>query len=264
MLWKGRRESGNVIDQRSLGGTGKAMGGGALLIGAFFVYLMGGNPLTYITQNIDTMQPRTQVSEAQDSEKKSFVGVVLADTEDVWTPAFENISQNYRAPRLVLFRGSVESACGMGSAASGPFYCPADEQIYIDLSFFDDMSSKFGAAGDFAEAYVIAHEVGHHVQKLLGLTRGGRESNAASVEVELQADCLAGVWAKQNDSAKQVLERGDIEEALGAAAAVGDDHLQKITQGHVVPDSFTHGTSAQRAAAFKQGFNGGDLQACVR
>lgn len=270
MLWRGRRESGNVIDQRSFG-AGK-MGGGALVIGAIIYYLMGGNPVTYVMQNIDNVQ-QAPVSGAQDSDRKSFAAVVLADTEDVWSSEFQSISKAYRVPKMVLFRGRVESACGSASSAVGPFYCPSDERVYLDLSFFDELSRKLGASGDFAQAYVIAHEVGHHVQNALGLEKesrqqqsrmDARERNQASVQVELQADCLAGVWAAQTEKTKNVIESGDIDEALNAAAAVGDDRLQQMSRGEVVPDSFTHGTSAQRRSAFQTGYSEGQLGACVR
>jgi len=182
----------------------------------------------------------------------------LADTEDVWRSLFEKEGRVYREPKLVLFRGQVESGCGHASRATGPFYCPQDQRVYLDMSFFDQLSGSLGARGDFADAYVIAHEVGHHVQTLLGL-----DKSEGSVHVELQADCLAGVWAKQTEASKRVIETGDIDEALGAAAAVGDDRLQKRSQGYVVPDSFTHGSSAQRVSAFKRGYAGGALSSCL-
>lgn len=240
MLWKGRRESSNVIDQRSFG-AGK-MSAGALILGAIVYFVMGGNPLVFLAQNVGAVGQQAPVS-AEDQDRKSFASVVLADTENVWTSAFQNASANYRVPKLVLFRGAVQSACGRGSTASGPFYCPADEKIYLDLSFFDELSNRLGAAGDFAAAYVIAHEVGHHIQTVLGLEKGDRGDNQASVKTELQADCLAGAWAKQTP--------------------VGDDRLQSRQGGQVVPDSFTHGYSAQRLAAFKNGFAGGELSSCI-
>jgi predicted metalloprotease len=268
MLWQGRRASGNVLDQRSLGGKGP-LGVGGLLIGAVVYYLMGGNPLDYVAQNTDTsrMSGSATSSARQGSpaeeEQKNFASVVLADTEDVWTEQFSRNSRTYQPPKMVLFRGRTKSGCGSASSQVGPFYCPTDQRVYLDLSFFDEMSSKLGARGDTAAAYVIAHEVGHHVQHLLGFDRISR-SNQASVSLELQADCLAGVWATQIEKSKSVMEEGDIEEALGAASAVGDDRLQSLGGGEVQPESFTHGSSAQRVAAFRQGYEGGSLSSCVR
>ncbi len=256
MRWRNQRQSTNVVDQRHLGG--KTIGAGGLIIGAIFYYLMGGNPLDYVAQNIGAGQ-QAPVSESADTEKKSFVAVVLASTEDVWTPMFQAASQTYREPQLVLFRGLVDSACGRASQATGPFYCPGDERLYLDLSFLDQLSESLGAQGDFAGAYVVAHEVGHHIQNILGLLQRG-----GSVQTELQADCLAGVWSKRAETSKDFIEEGDIDEAINAAAAVGDDRLQQRSQGHVVPDSFTHGSAEQRVAAFRQGYRGGDLSACVR
>lgn len=273
MLWRNRRESGNVVDRRGMGG--KAMGAGGLVIGAIIYALMGGNPLDYLAQNSGQLQrpsAGTHSGTQANEEQKKFVGVVLADTEDVWNKVFSESRLQYREPKLVLFTQGVQSACGRASSAVGPFYCPGDEQIYIDLGFFGQLSQSLGAGGDFAQAYVIAHEVGHHVQNLLGIERKVRQEqqglsrvgrNALSVQVELQADCFAGVWAKQTDRAKQVIESGDVQEAMNAAAAVGDDRLQKRSGGEVVPDSFTHGTSAQRASAFNLGFSNGDTQACI-
>ncbi len=252
MLWKNRRESGNVIDRRHIGT--KTLGGGGLIIGAIFVYLMGGNPLDFVVQNMGTAPQSGPVSESTDSDRKQFVSVVLASTEDFWTPTLQKSSKNYREPKLVLFRGIVDSACGRASKASGPFYCPGDEQLYMDLSFLDELSDTLGAQGDFAGAYVIAHEVGHHIQNVLGLLK-----SQDSVPTELQADCFAGVWSKHAEG----LEEGDIDEALNAAAAVGDDRLQKMAKGYVVPDSFTHGSSQQRVAAFKKGYSEGNPNACL-
>jgi uncharacterized protein len=204
-------------------------------------------------------------------EARRFVGRVLASTEDVWTAAFRENGRHYDPPRLVLFSNAVRSACGVAGAAVGPFYCPADRQIYIDLAFFRDMERKLGAPGDFAQAYVIAHEVGHHVQAELGIAQrvgelrsraGQREGNALSVRMELQADCFAGVWARRAHELRGILERGDIEEGLGAAAAVGDDRLQRRARGEVVPESFTHGSSAQRVRWFRTGLSAGDIRAC--
>lgn len=273
MLWKNRRESGNVEDQRRMGkGT---MGIGGLAIGAIVVYLMGGNPLQFLMQNAGQLQTSSGASEQviqQTEESKQFASVVLADTEDVWNEIFQKAGQKYEEPKMVLFSGSVQSACGRGSSAMGPFYCPGDHKVYLDLTFFDQLSGSLGAAGDFASAYVIAHEVGHHVQNISGLDnmfrklkQGGNETRANQVSVvqELQADCLAGVWANRTENEKKVIEAGDIEEAMNAASAVGDDRLQKRSQGEVVPDSFTHGTSAQRVQAFRQGYDSGQYETCV-
>ncbi len=206
-----------------------------------------------------------------DDEMKAFVSAVLADTEDAWNALFSAAGERYVEPHLVLYSGYARSACGLGQAAMGPFYCPADQRVYIDLSFYDELRSRFRAPGDFAQAYVIAHEIGHHVQNLLGVTEqvetrrrrlSDEEANALSVRVELQADCLAGVWAHHAHRLRNILEPGDIEEALGAAAAIGDDRLQRQSQGYVVPDSFTHGTSAQRARWFRVGLQGGELARC--
>ena len=274
MFWKNQRESGNVLDQRGIGG--KTLGIGGLVIGAIVYGLMGGNPLDYLLQNSD--QVRTQNSSSvsrsdpQGDEQRRFVSVVLGDTEDVWHAVFKENDRAYREPKLVLFTGAVSSACGRATSSVGPFYCPTDERVYLDLGFFNQLSHSLGARGDFAQAYVIAHEVGHHVQNLLGIERsfhealGGlnqREQNALSVRIELQADCLAGVWAKKTADTKKVIESGDIDEAVTAAAAVGDDRLQSATRGEVVPDSFTHGSSAQRVEAFRKGFGQGQLQTCL-
>jgi hypothetical protein len=202
---------------------------------------------------------------------RNFVAVVLAETEDVWKDTFQQAGKTYEEPKLVLFSDSVESACGIAGSAVGPFYCPGDHKVYLDLAFFEELHSRFGASGDFAQAYVIAHEVGHHVQTLLGISEkvhelqsraGKSESNKLSVMMELQADCLAGMWAHQADKSRHILEAGDIEEGLNAASAVGDDRIQKQTQGYVVPDGFTHGSSAQRVSWFKKGFEQGNINAC--
>lgn len=266
MLWKNRRASGNVIDRRGVGGPVSI---GGLILGAVVYYLMGGNPAEYVMQNAPQRQSQEEIR-AQDDTKK-FVSVVLADTEDVWNEIFRSSGSRYQEPRLVLFNGVVGSACGRASSAVGPFYCPQDQQLYLDLNFFEQLSQSLGASGDFASAYVVAHEVGHHVQNLLGVEekfraqqRGASEAerNKLSVKMELQADCLAGVWAKRTQAAKNVLEEGDLEEALNAASAVGDDRLQQRSRGEVVPDSFTHGSSAQRMNAFQAGFRNGDPQDC--
>jgi len=276
MLWRGRRQSSNVEDRRGVSGKGIAVGGGlGAVIIAVIMYLMGGDPSQALN-----MDPSSQTQQAApltpaEDEAGQFTAVVLADTEDIWTKLFSEMNRQYVAPRLVLFTQSTQSGCGFASQATGPFYCPGDSKVYIDLSFFNEMKQRFNAAGDFAQAYVIAHEVGHHVQHLLGITdkvdaQRGRisktEMNRLSVKLELQADFLAGVWAhyeamktdpQMNTS---VIESGDIEEALNAANAIGDDRLQQQSQGYVVPDAFTHGTSAQRIAWFKKGYQTGDMR----
>lgn len=269
MLWKNRRSSGNIVDRRGMGG---GLGIGGLVIAAIVYSLMGGNPMDYLSQNADNVQRQEARPSATNDEQKNFVGVVLADTEDVWNGIFPKFNSQYQEPKLVLFNNSVQSACGRASSAVGPFYCPADQQVYLDLSFFKQLSQSLGAQGDFATAYVIAHEVGHHVQHLMGIDAKMREKqewasdtdkNKLSVIHELQADCFAGVWAQQTQQTKKVLEEGDIEEALNAASAVGDDRLQQASKGEVVPDSFTHGTSEQRVQAFKVGFANGQAEACL-
>ena len=274
MLWKGRRESGNVEDQRRFSGKRIAFGGGAigiilLLINAF----MGGDTsqlLNQIGQEINSNQSANAPVNPEEDEMAKFVSVALADNEDVWNKLFSDAGLQYEEPKLVLFRDAIESGCGNASASSGPFYCPGDHKVYIDLSFFDELKNRFGSkGGDFAIAYVIAHEVGHHVQNLLGTSdqvhsqqqrSNEKSANRLSVALELQADFFAGVWAYHNQKMKNVLEDGDIEEALSAASAVGDDHLQKQSQGHVVPDAFTHGTSEQRIYWFTRGYQTGDLK----
>jgi len=269
MLWQGRRQSSNVEDRRGISPGGLAVGGGVIGVIALIInLLMGGDP----AQIPDLMpgqqsQPMSQQEQAADEERAQFVKVVLAETEDVWNNIFQQQSnQDYPEPTLVLFRNIVQSGCGNASAASGPFYCPADQKLYIDLSFYEELQSRFNAPGDFAMAYVVAHEVGHHVQRLLGTaekvarareTMNERDFNKISVKLELQADFYAGVWAHYANRAK-ILETGDIQEALNAANAIGDDRLQKQTQGTVVPDAFTHGTSEQRMYWFKKGYETGD------
>lgn len=259
--------SGNVVDRRGMGGT---MGIGTLIIGAIIYTLMGGNPADFVSENAGTVQ-RQEANPAQDDERK-FVSVVLADTEDVWNSVLRSNGLRYREPKLVLFTGMVQSACGRASSAVGPFYCPGDEQVYLDLGFFRQMQGQLGAGGDFAAAYVIAHEVGHHIQQILGVNENFQDKssgmdekgrNRLSVRMELQADCLAGVWANQTQKMNRSLEEGDIEEAMNAASAVGDDRLQGATRGEVVPDSFTHGSSAQRLAAFERGHKEGNPQLCL-
>ncbi|MGV3569328.1 MAG: neutral zinc metallopeptidase [Ramlibacter sp.] len=278
MRWEGNRESSNVEDMRS-GGGGFGLGGGAIGIGTIVIALVGGallgvNPLTLL--GIMTGGGTTQVQQgpapappANDRDAK-FVSTVLADTEDVWTGLFQQGGATYHDPKLVLFRGAVRTACGAGQAAMGPFYCPADQKVYIDLSFYETMKNRMGAPGDFAQAYVIAHEVGHHVQHQLGITeqversraRGGADANNMSVRLELQADCFAGVWGHHAQNARQILEQGDVEEAMNAASKIGDDALQQASGRAVVPESFTHGTSAQRQKWFATGLKTGSVKAC--
>ncbi len=266
MRWSGRQGSGNVEDRRGMGGRvaiGGGIGGVVILI---ISLLLGENPLNYINTE---SAPATQQTSAAEDQQAQFVGVVLKDTEDVWNKLFmEQLNANYQEPKLVLFTQSVDSGCGFASAATGPFYCPADAKVYIDLSFYDDLQKRFDAPGDFAMAYVVAHEVGHHVQNLLGISdkvhnarqsQSEEEANALSVKLELQADFFAGVWAHHAQEMKNILEEGDIEEALNAANAIGDDRLQMQSQGYVVPDAFTHGTSKQRMQWFKKGFDTGDI-----
>jgi len=275
MRWQGRRKSDNVEDLRGAGtGRGLKIGGGVGGLGiviAILYFLLGGNPGD-ITQSLQVDQPYATGAGEPLSEKDrqmgEFVSVVLADVEDVWRAQFREMGETYVEPKLVLFSGQVDSACGYAGASSGPFYCPGDSKVYIDLTFFEDMQRKLGAPGDFALAYVIAHEVRHHVQNLLGISdqvmsRRGRLSerdfNQLMVRMELQADFLAGVWAHYARRAADFLEAGDIEEGINAAGAVGDDRIMKQTQGYVVPDAFTHGTSEQRVRWFKKGLETGDI-----
>lgn len=267
MRWRGRRESSNVEDRRRISPKGLIGGGIGGIVIALVVLLLGGDP-TALLQNIQTDQTTSNYTEsAQDKELAQFVSVVLAETEDVWHKIFSEAGYNYSEPTLVLFNGRVQSACGIAGSASGPFYCPGDEKLYIDLSFYNELKNRFKAPGDFAMAYVIAHEVGHHIQKLTGITDqmnslrsqlSEGEYNEYSVRLELQADFYAGVWAHYTQQ-KKLLESGDLEEALNAASAVGDDRIQKSTQGYTVPDSFTHGTSEQRKRWFYKGFISGDI-----
>lgn len=272
MLWKGRRQSDNVEDRRGLTGRGVAVGGGlGALALTIIVLLLGGNP-DEVMQNLQTPQnsgqEQTRTLTAEEKEMGEFVGVILADTEDVWKPIFRQEGTEYREPKLVLFTNATESACGYAQSATGPFYCSGDEKVYIDLGFFQEMQQKLGARGDFAWAYVIAHEVGHHVQTQLGIMEqvmgkmqglNQADANRLMVRLELQADFLAGVWAHHAQRMKSLLEEGDIEEGLNAASAVGDDRIMKREQGYVVPDAFTHGTSAQRVRWFTLGLKTGDL-----
>jgi predicted metalloprotease len=268
MLWQGRRESGNVEDRRGMSGGGLAVGGG--IIGAIFLVvkflLSGGDPQQLPQQVPDQSRELTTEEKAKDDERAHFVKVVLADTEDVWGQLMKKLGKDYTDPTLVLFRDATSSSCGYASSATGPFYCPSDEKLYIDLSFYQEMQDRFSAPGDFPMAYVVAHEVGHHIQKLLGISQkmenlrqqlSEGDYNKYSVKMELQADFFAGVWAHYE---QKYLQPGDINEALTAAAAIGDDRLQKQSQGYVVPESFTHGTSAQRAYWFKKGYDSGDIK----
>lgn len=271
MQWMGRRESSNVEDRRGISGGGMAVGGG--VIGVIFIlakFLLGGGDLNDLQQLGAPQQQEltTEQKAAQDTEA-AFVKVVLADTEDVWTKLFSDMGRTYTDPTLVLFSGSTTSACGNASAATGPFYCPEDQDVYIDLSFAQQLKDQFGATGEFAMAYVVAHEVGHHVQDLLGTTKkmeqiqqqvGQTEYNKYSVALELQADFYAGIWAHYDQKMKNVINSEDIQDALNAANAIGDDRLQQEYQGTVTPDSFTHGTSAQRMYWFKKGYETGDLK----
>ena len=301
MRWRGRRESDNIEDGRGQGGgmrlpggfgrsgggpgniripMGKSGGGLStiiILVVLFFALRACGiDPLEMLAGGSGGVPGGGgQITEEEgtpaNDEMKQFVGVVLAETEDVWNGIFQAEGQQYQEPTLRLFSGQVQSACGYASAASGPFYCPGDKKVYLDTTFFDQLAQQFGASGDFAQAYVIAHEVGHHVQNQMGLTAkmeqarqrvSEREYNALSVRLELQADCFAGIWAHHNHKTKAILEPGDVEEALNAAAAIGDDALQRKSQGMVVPDSFTHGTSEQRQRWFHKGLETGSVQAC--
>jgi predicted metalloprotease len=272
MLWKGRRQSDNVEDRRGMTGRRVALGGGlGALAVTIIVLLLGGNP-EEVMQNLQSSQPsgpeQARVLSQEEKELGEFVGVILADTEDVWSAIFRQEGLQYREPKLVLFSGATDSACGFAQSASGPFYCPEDEKVYIDLDFFQEMQQRLGARGDFAWAYVIAHEIGHHVQNQLGIMEQMQEKqrslsreeyNRYSVRLELQADFLAGVWAHHAQRLKNLLEEGDIEEGINAAAAVGDDRIMKQQQGTIVPDAFTHGTSAQRVRWFTLGFKTGDI-----
>jgi predicted metalloprotease len=271
MLWQGQRESENVEDARGSGGGRLVMGGGIGTVILVVLYLvLGGDPqaLFNAQQQAQVSQPAQVNTQAPRDDASKFVAVVLADTEDAWNDVFRQMGRKYEEPRLVLFTDVIQSGCGFARGATGPFYCPQDRQVYIDLGFFRQLQERLGAGGDFAEAYVIAHEVGHHVQKLLGITdrvdaarrrASEAESNRLSVRLELQADFLAGVWARYADRTKHVVEAGDIEEAIRAANAVGDDRLQSRSRGYVVPDSFTHGTSEQRVRWFRRGYETGDL-----
>ncbi|TFH48555.1 MAG: metalloprotease [Bacteroidia bacterium] len=269
MKWQGRRGSNNVEDKRVMSGGRMVAGGGiATIVILLIVWLMGGDPADILNQMEEGSTEQVATSEEED-QMAQFVSVVLADTEEIWGRIFEASGDTYRQPKLVLFRGQIQSACGYAAAASGPFYCPSDEKVYIDLSFCDDLQERYGAYGDFAVAYVIAHEVGHHVQNLSGIlekvnserTRlSETRANQLTVRLELQADFLAGVWAHYADKMLNTLEPGDIEEALKAASAIGDDVLQMKYQGRVMPDAFTHGTAEQRSGWLRKGWETGDLK----
>ena len=280
MKWEGNRTSDNVEDRRNGGAGRPVFGGRGIGVGTIVIALLGGwifgiNPLTILGLLSGGQPAQVQQAPAQrppaDDRMAQFVSTVLADTEDVWGTVFRQGGAQYQQPKLVLFRGATSTACGKGEAAMGPFYCPADQKVYIDLGFYETLKNELGAPGEFAQAYVIAHEVGHHVQHLLGISdkvdsQRGRISqvkyNQLSVKLELQADCFAGVWANHAQSARQILEQGDIEAAMNAAAKIGDDALQQQSQGRVVPDSFTHGSSAQRVRWFELGLKKGNVQAC--
>ena len=288
MKWEGQRQSENVEDRRDDGGSGgggfrlgggRSIGLGSIVIALVAGWIFGINPLTLLGVldggGGSGPAPSAQQAPAQrppaNDAMASFVSAVLADTEEVWGAVMKTGGVAYREPKLVLFRGGVATACGTGQSAMGPFYCPGDQKVYLDLGFFDTLRSRMGAPGDFAQAYVISHEVGHHVQNLLGITgkvdgmRGrvsATQMNALSVKVELQADCFAGVWTHHSQKGKGWLERGDVEEAMNAAAQIGDDMLQRKSQGTVVPESFTHGSSQQRQTWFKRGLESGSVAQC--
>lgn len=274
MKWQGRQESENIEDRRGISGRQVAVGGGGLAIVMLIIGLiMGGDPQQLLSDFMQNKSKQTQTTQrgAESQEEKnlrSFAGVTLADNEQIWTKLFEQNGMQYQKPTMVIFDNETQSPCGAANAQTGPFYCPADRKIYLSLNFFNDLTQKLGANGDFAFAYVISHEVGHHIQHLLGTTNKVRQAqsqldeagaNRYSVALELQADFYAGVWAHYNQQWNNALEQGDIEEALSAANAVGDDRLQKRMQGYVVPDAFTHGTSEQRMYWFKKGYETGDL-----
>ncbi|WP_205204563.1 KPN_02809 family neutral zinc metallopeptidase [Azonexus hydrophilus] len=277
------RHSDNIEDRRGsrMSGGGVRLGGGRLGLGTIAIalvasYFLGVNPLTVINMLAGGGMPAIEqqapaAAPPVDDPTAQFVSKVLASTEDTWNTAFREMGRQYQEPKLVLFSGLTPTACGTGQSAMGPFYCPGDQKVYIDLSFFREMKEKFRAPGEFAQAYVVAHEVGHHVQHLLGISdqvqrarqqAGEKEANALSVRLELQADCLAGVWGKRTDNMANILDPGDLQAALTAAAAIGDDRLQQQAQGRIVPESFTHGSSEQRMRWFKRGFDSGDFNQC--
>ena len=276
MKWQGGRRSSNIEDRRGMRPRGGLVGGGIGTIIIIIIALYFGVDPSFLIEgmqssNVSTSGTQPTADDLRNDPLADMIAVVIADTEDVWGELFANQGRRYEQPTLVLFTGSTRSACGLGQAAMGPFYCPADRKAYIDLGFYEEMRTRFRAPGDFAQAYVIAHEIGHHVQNLLGVSdkvrqmqakAGKAEGNQLSVRLELQADCLAGVWAHRADKARGILESGDVEEALNAASAIGDDRLQKQTRGTVVPESFTHGTSAQRQHWFRTGLQSGNPDSC--
>ena len=275
MRWQGRQGSSRIEDRRGirLGRAGGSGGLGAIVLALIAIYF-GQDPSAVLQQVGGGQTTAEQVpyqESAAEAQTREFISVVLADTEQTWGQIFASAGRQYEEPTLVLFSQAVESACGFAEAAVGPFYCPGDHKVYIDLSFYDELKSRFGAPGDFAQAYVVAHEIGHHVQTLLGISQkmhqarassSSVEANAMSVRLELQADCFAGIWAHNADRSRQLLEAGEVEEGLNAARAIGDDRLQRQAQGHVTPESFTHGTSAQRVEWFNRGFESGDVSSC--
>lgn len=274
MRWQGRQGSSNVEDRRGMRyGRAGGIGIGTIVLALIAMYF--GQDPSVVLQGVQPSQPTGEQvpynETPEEAQLREFISVVLADTEQAWGQIFSAAGQTYEQPKLVLFSGAVESACGFAQAAVGPFYCPGDHKVYIDLSFYQELQSRFGAPGDFAQAYVVAHEVGHHVQTLLGISERNMaarqraseaEANALSVRQELQADCFAGIWAHNADRSRQLLEQGDIEEGLNAASAIGDDRLQKQSRGYVAPESFTHGSSEQRVRWFKRGFQSGDVNSC--
>jgi predicted metalloprotease len=276
MRWESGRRSDNIEDRRGMGLGGKSLVGGGIgtVVIALIALFMGVDPGIVLNQIADaprTEQTANAPTDPREERLKEFVSVVLADTEDTWGALFRQSGSQYENPKLVLFSGAVQSACGHAQAAMGPFYCPGDHKLYLDMSFFDDLARRHDAPGDFAQAYVIAHEVGHHVQTLLGIAEkvqaarqraGEAESNRLQVRMELQADCFAGIWAHHADKARNILEQGDLEEALAAASGVGDDRLQRQARGQVVPDSFTHGSSEQRMRWFQNGAKTGEPKRC--
>ena len=276
MRWGSGRRSENIEDRRGVRVSRGMVGGGVgTLVMILLALYLGVDPTIFLSQAPTVSVPPAGASRearpAEENRLAEFVSVVLADTEDTWNDLFRRAGGEYREPKLVLFTDAVESACGFADSAVGPFYCPRDEKVYIDLGFYREMRERFRAPGDFAQAYVVAHEIGHHVQNLLGISEqvqnararvSQAEGNRLSVRLELQADCLAGVWAYHADRARNIIEEGDVEEALGAASAIGDDRLQKQTRGFVVPDAFTHGSSEQRVRWFRRGLDSGDIERC--
>ncbi|HEY3158435.1 MAG TPA: neutral zinc metallopeptidase [Vicinamibacterales bacterium] len=274
MQWQGRRESGNIEDRRGMGGMGVGLplggGVGGLVLLLLISWLTGTNPLDLISTSVPQDQTVGTTGVREKDPQAQFISVVLADTEDTWRDVFRMRGQAYVPPVLVLFDGATQSACGVGRSEVGPFYCPADRKVYLDLSFFRELDQRFGAPGDFAQAYVVAHEVGHHVQNLLGISESvtaararadDRQSNALSVRLELQADCFAGVWGRYAQS-RGLLEPGDADEGLNAAAAIGDDRLQRMSRGEIIPETFTHGSSADRVRWLRRGLDGGTIETC--